>query len=251
MANTRAIAVSAFSPPESSAIDWFFLPGGWAMTCTPESRISSPVITRRALPPPNSSGNMRPKCSFTVLKVPESSSRVSPSIFLIASSSVVMASTKSAVCASKNCLRSREVVSSSSAARFTAPRACTSRFKRSISLARPVKRTLPSATDLPTASRSACASASSWVYCSRPKRAACSFNCSSVMRWRKGSSSRSNVSLRSSDARSLVVKSSYSLRLAPSAASRSSFKASAACRPACAAASVRRVSSSWARASSA
>jgi hypothetical protein len=40
--NTSAIAVSAFSPPESSWIDEFFLPGGWAITTRPASRISSP-----------------------------------------------------------------------------------------------------------------------------------------------------------------------------------------------------------------
>ena len=69
----------------------FFLPGGCAITCTPESRISSPVITSLALPPPNSSGNMRPKWSLTVWKVLPSRSRVAASIFLIASSSVVIA----------------------------------------------------------------------------------------------------------------------------------------------------------------
>ena len=47
----------------------FFLPGGCAITCTPASRISSPVITSLAVPPPNSVGNMRPKCSLTWLKV--------------------------------------------------------------------------------------------------------------------------------------------------------------------------------------
>jgi hypothetical protein len=66
MANTSAMAVSAFSPPDSRWMVWFFLPGGCASTCTPASRISSPVMTSRALPPPNSSGNMRPKCPFTV-----------------------------------------------------------------------------------------------------------------------------------------------------------------------------------------
>ena len=59
--NTSESAVSAFSPPESRWIELFFLPGGWAITCTPASRISSPVSTSRAWPPPNSAGNMRPK----------------------------------------------------------------------------------------------------------------------------------------------------------------------------------------------
>ena len=69
MANTSAIAVSAFSPPDSRWMVLFFLPGGCAITCTPASRISSPVITSRAVPPPNRLGNMRPKCSLTWLKV--------------------------------------------------------------------------------------------------------------------------------------------------------------------------------------
>ena len=60
----------------------FFLPGGCAITCTPASRISSPVIIRRAVPPPNSVGNMRPKWSLTWSKVVASSSRVSRSILL-------------------------------------------------------------------------------------------------------------------------------------------------------------------------
>src|SRR5450759_323587 len=44
--NTSDSAVSAFSPPESSCIDWFFLPGVWPNTCRPASRISSPVSLR-------------------------------------------------------------------------------------------------------------------------------------------------------------------------------------------------------------
>ena len=55
--------------PTAGGSSLFFLPGGCAITCTPASRISSPVITRRAVPPPNSVGNMRPKCSLTWSKV--------------------------------------------------------------------------------------------------------------------------------------------------------------------------------------
>ncbi len=61
------------------------------------------------------------------------------------------------------------------------------------------------------------------------------------MRWRSGSSSRSSCRRRSSLARSLIVRSSYWLRAAPSAVSRSSLSDSASCRPACAAASDRRL----------
>jgi hypothetical protein len=59
----------------------------------------------------------------------------------------------------------------------------------------------------------------------QPRRAACSLSCNSVMRWRSGSSSRSSCMRRSSLARSLAVRSSYSLRCAPRACSRSSFSA--------------------------
>ncbi|MDT4848316.1 hypothetical protein FQZ97_824030 [compost metagenome] len=229
---------------------WFFLPGGCASTCTPASRISSPVITSRALPPPKSSGNMRPKCSLTVLKVLPSRSRVSASIFLIASSSVVMASTRSADCASRKVLRSRAAVSSSSAARFTAPSAWISRCMRSISPCRPVRRTLPSVMLCATAARSAWASSSCWLYCSTPRRAACSLSWNSVMRLRSGSSSRSSCRRRSSLARSFIVRSSYWLRRAPRVCSHSSFTASTFCSPASAAAALRRASSSVARCSS-
>src|SRR5471030_1826471 len=54
--NTSAVAVSAFSPPDNRWMVAFFLPGGWAMTCTPESRISSPVMISFAWPPPNRIG---------------------------------------------------------------------------------------------------------------------------------------------------------------------------------------------------
>ena len=137
MANTSAIAVSAFSPPDNRWMVWFFLPGGWAMTCTPASRISSPVMTRRACPPPNSSGNILPKWPLTASKVLPSNSRVSPSILRIASSRVWMASLRSLDCASRNCLRSRALLNSSNAARLTAPSAVMSRWQRSISPCRP------------------------------------------------------------------------------------------------------------------
>ena len=65
------------------------LPGGCAITCTPASRISSPVMISFASPPPNSTGNSEPKCRLTLSKVSRSSSRVSRSMRRIASSSVV------------------------------------------------------------------------------------------------------------------------------------------------------------------
>ena len=42
IANTRANAVKAFSPPDSCDIDEFFLPGGLATIPTPEVNKSSP-----------------------------------------------------------------------------------------------------------------------------------------------------------------------------------------------------------------
>ena len=63
-------------------------PGGCAMTCTPASRISSPVMLRRASPPPKSVGNIWPKWRFDLSKVSCSISRVSRSMRRIASSSV-------------------------------------------------------------------------------------------------------------------------------------------------------------------
>ena len=135
-------------------------------------------------------------------------------------------------------------VSSSKAAMFTGPSALISRCKRSISDCNPVKRTLFSVMETAMASRSAALSIKSWLYCSNPKRAACSLSCKSVIRWRMGSSSRSKRRRCSSLARSLAVRSSYSLRFAASAASRSSFTFSAACKPDCAVASDKRARSS-------
>src|SRR5256885_268641 len=83
-AKTSAIAVIAFSPPDSRWIVVLRLPGGCAMTCTPASRISSPVRMSRAWPPPKSVGNSWPKLALTLSKVCCSSSRDSRSIWRIA-----------------------------------------------------------------------------------------------------------------------------------------------------------------------
>ncbi|WP_341649911.1 hypothetical protein [Thauera humireducens] len=42
----------------------FFLPGGWATIWIPASRISSPVSTSSARPPPNSCGEQRPELAI-------------------------------------------------------------------------------------------------------------------------------------------------------------------------------------------
>src|SRR5213594_977075 len=82
--NTKAIAVSAFSPPESRWMVVFFLPGGRAITCTPQSSISSPVMMSWASPPPKSAGNISPKPRFTVSNVLCSNALVSRSMRRIA-----------------------------------------------------------------------------------------------------------------------------------------------------------------------
>ena len=91
IANTSAIAVSAFSPPDNKAIVVFFLPGGCAKTCKPLSNISLPCSSSLAWPPANKVLKSALKCIFTVLKVWVNCSRVSPSIFNMASSKVCVA----------------------------------------------------------------------------------------------------------------------------------------------------------------
>src|SRR5262249_39116987 len=79
-ANTSEIAVSAFSPPESRWIVEVRFPGGWARTSIPASRISSPVISSRASPPPNSIGKSAPKWRVGPPHGGRGLSRASPSI---------------------------------------------------------------------------------------------------------------------------------------------------------------------------
>src|SRR5258708_4143646 len=60
----------------------FFFPGGRPMTCTPQSRISSPVMMSWASPPPKSTGNISPKPRFTVSNVLCSHARASRRLLL-------------------------------------------------------------------------------------------------------------------------------------------------------------------------
>src|SRR6185369_11556829 len=83
----------------------------------------------------------------------------------IASSSVVIASVRSALCASRKPFRSRAWPSSSSAARLTAPSASMSRLSASILPCRPASLTPPSSMLRAIASRSACAASSCSAYC--------------------------------------------------------------------------------------
>ena len=51
--NNRAMAVKAFSPPDSCIIFCSFLPGGWEIIWIPASRISSPSTSSRLPCPPS------------------------------------------------------------------------------------------------------------------------------------------------------------------------------------------------------
>ena len=195
---------------------------------------------------------MRPKCSLTWSKVLASSSRVSRSILRIASSSVVMASFRSAV------LRVEEGLALARRGQLV-ERGQVDRAERrdlaveAVDLALQageldvavLDRLAPSASQVGLRPSASCSR-----YCSPPSRAACSLSWSSVMRVAQRLAARARAAGGCSSARAQLacVRSSYSLRLAPSAASRSSLSASASCRPACAAASVRRASSSRERA---
>ena len=70
MANSSAIAVSAFSPPESRLSCWLRLPGGCAMMSTPLVKTSSgSVSTSFAWPPSKIMANVSVKAADTSLKV--------------------------------------------------------------------------------------------------------------------------------------------------------------------------------------
>ena len=144
-----------------------------------------------------------------------SSSRVSRSILRIASSSVPIASCRSAICASRKVLRSRDALSSSSAARLTAPSAAISRLMRSISPCRPQQLDRAVGHDLrASASRSTCAAVSCSRYCAPPSCAACSSSCSLTI------ASRSGCRLRSKPRRCSSARAQLALQLVVGAALR-------------------------------
>ncbi len=242
--NTNAVAVNAFSPPDNKWMVAFFLPGGCAITCTPESRISSPVIISFAWPPPNKIGNNSPKWWLTLSKVSCNRSRVSLSILWIASCNVLIASVRSSFCASRKFLRSDACANSSSAARFTAPNAAIALVKRVTS---PCKYDglISLLSFSVSAASSASASSRCCAYCSWFKRAACSFNWSSVIRSRCGCRLRSHCMRVSSCWRSFCVNWSSSWRVSANARSWSVRLSSNDCKPACAAWSFRLSNSRW------
>ena len=85
MANTRATAASAFSPPDSRLIDPTRLPGGFGHDRhSSVQHTSSPVSSKWAWPPPNSRGNSSLKPALTRSKVSWKRARVSRSILRMA-----------------------------------------------------------------------------------------------------------------------------------------------------------------------
>jgi len=99
--DTRAIARQPLLPAREQVYGVFFLPGGRAMTCTPESEFSSPLMMILASPPPTAR-NMCPKWLFTVSNVPAAVHAFHDRSCGCVSS-VCRASLKSAACASRNC----------------------------------------------------------------------------------------------------------------------------------------------------
>ena len=108
IAKRSAMAVSAFSPPESCIMFWSFFPGGWEMIRIPASRISSSSASSRVpRPPPNSSLKalsnsfwISPNFSLNCFRMPSSNS------WMICSS-VFSASKRSLYWPLKNVCRSR------------------------------------------------------------------------------------------------------------------------------------------------
>ena len=103
--NTSAIAVSAFSPPESSWIDWFFLPGRLRehLQARVEDLLAGELEARLAAAEERRE-HLAGSCAFTSSNVSCSSSRVSRSMRLIAASSV------STACGEVGGLRVEEVL---------------------------------------------------------------------------------------------------------------------------------------------
>ena len=182
------------------------LPGGCAITCTPESRISSPVSTSRAWPPPKSVGKSLAKFSLTASNVCCSRSRDSRSIWRIADSSVVIASVRSAACAVEVVLalgRLRQFVQRRQVhgAQFGDGACPAVRFRPAACGRCPTPSAPPG-----SAATSACASVSCSVNCCSASAAACSFNCMSWIFARAGSSFCSAASRASSPARSSAAR---------------------------------------------
>ena len=122
IANRSEIAVSAFSPPESSITFCRRLPGGCAITSMPLSRRSSSSIrVRPAVPPPKSCRKISPKCWLMTWKASWKRSREALSIFLMAWSSSAIESSRSWRCAVRKVWRSSSSCACSTARTLTGP----------------------------------------------------------------------------------------------------------------------------------
>src|SRR5438874_163438 len=231
MANTRATAVSAFSPPDSRWMVLFFLPGGRAMTATPAVSLSSPTSSRYACPPPNRRGNLSRRPVLMRWKVSWKRVRVSLSMRRMASSSVASAEVRSANWLSRYSWRCVCSLSSSMAARLTWP-------SRSIS-ARASSRDCSQAGTLAAASRLASTSGSWQRVCANCSARAARRTCVSCAARRAASmASRAALTRRSAprpgqpSLRRAASASSSAPRAPASSASAVRRSASVSCRSA-------------------
>ena len=122
IANSNAIAVSAFSPPESCIIFWSFFPGGCAIIFIPAVRISSSSISSSVpRPPPNSSLNTLSKRLLISANCSSNCFRISLSRFSIISSKTFAASIRSSCCVVRSSYLSDTSLYCSMAFTFTEP----------------------------------------------------------------------------------------------------------------------------------
>src|SRR6185437_3045462 len=136
-AKSKASAVSACSPPESSDMICSRLPGGLARISSPASsgsRVSSPSSPRSSVrwarPPPKSRVKSRVKCSFTSVKAASSRSRPSRFKAEMPSRSLAIAPVRSSRSRLSAPSFSSISVASASATRLTGPMPSRSRTRR-------------------------------------------------------------------------------------------------------------------------
>ena len=123
-AKINAIAVKVCSPPDKSDSVLSFLPGGWHIISKPASSGSSlSTNSRVASPPPKRCENNNPKLLFTCSNAVKRRSRPSRFKLAIPPRSVLIASSKSAFSLTSSVCSTSISLASSSARRFTAPKA--------------------------------------------------------------------------------------------------------------------------------
>src|SRR4029453_14753780 len=117
------IAVSAFSPPERSRIDWFRFPGGCAMISTPDSRGSFSSSSRiSAVPPRKRRVNISVKLALIAANASANRSAEVALIFRMESCSSATDLTRSSLCVVRNVSLSDSVRCSSQPSTLTGPR---------------------------------------------------------------------------------------------------------------------------------